>query len=321
MPTLETPIDFDHGARMQLVADHRAQIETLLAGGFDLLENEGISLQRFGFPSTLDAVDWAINRFATGQFDPSKLKTRTWRLFSQGRFWLAQKIGMLAYKRIVAELKSAPLRTETAPSASHSETAVSTEEHEELIRVTGKTLGQLNALVRAPGLIADWLSGTERLRRWWLFPAPESPEQIIPARHKKDRSFRMHDAMFRFQCVAHDLLGPDQDEERQIVLAWLFSPAGNVPPFRVEDLTRFGNTPTVQGLRREGIMLMLMTIAAELRDPAHSLWLLFRQAHGAFGIKSTTLNVFSLDNKGDTEPGDAISAIASHSVHPPWEKS
>lgn len=314
MANLDSPIDFDPAARRRLVESQGDAIRALLGKGFDLLVDRGLSLEPFGFPSTLDAVDWAIDRFATAQLDPLRLRTRNWRLFTQGRFWLSQKVGIAAFKRICAEQgASGPIPTQAPVPESPSD---SEHAQEELQRKAGVTLGALHRLVKAPGLIADWLEGTKKLRRDW-FVGLSSSIEAVPYETKKEKSVRKHDAMFRYQCVAHDLVDAAHDAERAQIVAWLFSPSPNTVPFRAKRERELGTRRHVEELRRDGIAALLVIIADELKVADERIWDLFRRAHASSGITLTTLHLFSLDARDDyADASSAVRAIGDFARDP-----
>jgi hypothetical protein len=317
---LKTPIDFTPEARRRLVTEQRDAIEVLLALGFDQLADKGISLEPFGFRSTPDAVAWALARFETGTFDVAKLRCRTWRLFTQGRFWLAQKVGKKGYRRLVAEQSQRPARRAIEPPAPPS-SGPDDDELKKLVEQAGETLMTLHRLVIAPGLISDWIAATEGLRSKWLFP-PASGPAPLPPKGKVDKTRRHHEAMFRYQCVAHDLVDANDGDERAAVVACLFSRAENTPPFRSVVSPSPGGRKNQEEARREGLATLFLIIADEVSQDADGLWHAFRRAHAVRALTSTTVARFNLDRADmHDDIGKAIARVARFSIDPPWESA
>jgi hypothetical protein len=99
-PGYESIEDFGVEARTRLVDTRGDEIRLLLDSAFsDFVDAEpDVSLAAFGFHGDdpiVDAVRWAMDRFASADLDVSRIHpgSRSFRIFTEVRFWLAQKAG------------------------------------------------------------------------------------------------------------------------------------------------------------------------------------------------------------------------------------
>src|SRR5688572_12692006 len=92
-------IDWSVEARESLCARDKERILALLEYGFRAFTDSDGDLTLFGFSDEWEAAAWSFDRFRTGTFDETKLAERSWRIFTQPRFWLTQKCGLHGYRR------------------------------------------------------------------------------------------------------------------------------------------------------------------------------------------------------------------------------
>ncbi|NMO18122.1 hypothetical protein HPC49_14370 [Pyxidicoccus fallax] len=297
--------------REALVAAHRDSLAVLLRHSLSWVAapyGEERLLEAFRFNTLDDAVDWCLTRFATGDLDPAKISpsSRSWRLFTEARFWLTQRESREGYTRKMQWLEAQRQRSNEASPTPLQEGAEQTQDVDvtRLMERLAHTLRKLLART-CPDLVGWWLRATEELRAEW-FELPSLPPSQVPA-SKKTRSVRMHDAQFRFQCL-HRALILDSSEAGLPHLAvreWLFQPCSNVPSYqRSEEDIAAALPPTaprdrrsVQRLRREGLEVLLgrllkTALAGPDSEQAVALmeWELLRRA-----VTKTTLTAFNLD--------------------------
>ncbi|WP_437737342.1 hypothetical protein [Sorangium sp. So ce1335] len=258
--------DFTREGRQRLVAERGEEIRFLLDKAFtDFLDAEpDVSLAAFGFRGddpVSEAVEWAVTRFADGHVDPAELSngSRSFRLFTEVRFWLSQKAGQQGYQRILAAAKRprSPALLEEMPAAE----ADPDLEVLAFVRALADALPSFRARTCAD-LLGYWLEGTKRLRRDW-FGWHERGElsEVAERRSKKQRSIHTHDAMFRFLCCFLQLV-PGASSAAEDLALELTSLSGcpDRPPYRVPDrdvcgkLARFGvsGPRQVGALRKQG---------------------------------------------------------------------
>jgi hypothetical protein len=260
--------DFSPAARADLVAARGDEIRLLLDCAFsDFVDAEpDVSFATFGFrgddPIT-DAVSWAIERFASADLDVSRIppRSRSFRLFTEVRFWLAQRAGREGYHHLMAGARRLvpPAPDDTQADAVNAN-AVSSAFGDELA-------GELPAFRdrTCTDLVGFWLAGTSRMRRDW-FGWRATGELSGAAEHlsKRQRSIYSHDAMFRFLCCFHELV-PVASAGRAVLAFQLTSLSGcpNEPPYRVaereivDDAADLGGVRELARLRREGARQLL----------------------------------------------------------------
>jgi hypothetical protein len=260
----ESIADWSREGRARLVEQRGHEIRALFQLAFwSFCERR--ELGPFGFHGEdpiEEAVEWSVARFATGDLDPRRC-TPTFRIFTEVRFWLAQKVGTRAYHRIMrtrAEVQHAD--SLEVPRESNDGPARSEEVLDEMRRRLARTLHQLAART-CSALVAYWLSGTHRLRlEWFGWTATIELENAS----KKQRSFHVHDAMFRYQCL-HQGLIPDADgsDHTVAVRESMFRSCENRPPYRRPDeevapllpAARVTGPRSIGKLRRVGLAAIL----------------------------------------------------------------
>ncbi|HSN98116.1 MAG TPA: hypothetical protein VLS89_07455 [Candidatus Nanopelagicales bacterium] len=231
--------DLSREGRRRLVEERGDEIRLLLDEAFTaFLDAEpGVNLSAFGFRGddpVAEAVAWSIERFASGDLDPGRLSpaSRSFRLFTEVRFWLSQKAGRAGYDRIIAASRG-PLSASPSeePSAGGADT-------DSAVFAFGKELAGMLPSFRdrtCADMVGYWLEGTRRLRRdWFGWGERGDLPEAAARRSKKQRSIHTHDAMFRFLCCFLDLVParPDAAAELALELTCL-SGCPNEPPYRV----------------------------------------------------------------------------------------
>ncbi|AUX43648.1 uncharacterized protein SOCE26_051000 [Sorangium cellulosum] len=258
--------DFTCEGRQRLVEERGEEIRFLLEAAFEaFLDAEPyVNLAAFGFrgdEQVFEAVEWAITRFATGNIDPTKLRngSRSFRLFTEVRFWLSQKVGLPGFRHILAAAKRP--RSATPPEELPAAQAEPDAEVLDFGRALAGALPSFRERTCAD-LVGYWLEGTKRLRRDW-FGWRERGElsEAAERRSKKQRSIHTHDAMFRFLCCFLQLVPAASSAAADLALEITsLSGCPDRPPYRVPDrdvcgeLARFGvrGPRQVSVLRKQG---------------------------------------------------------------------
>ena len=214
--SLKRPIeDWSLEGRRAFIEEHRWSITFALDEAFTafLEDNPVASLTEYGFgrdgdPIT-EAVEFCIDRFENGDIDESKIYPahRGCILFTRVEFWLAQKVGKQAYKRIRAE------RIAHANTMDHEHEAVDEDTHSagEMFankEFTERLFAVMPLFVERVGrdMLGAWLVGTAGMRGA-LFGWDDMPPT---PRHwsKKKRSVLIADALFRLLDVYFEDLEP-----------------------------------------------------------------------------------------------------------------
>jgi hypothetical protein len=324
---LDTPItDWSKEGRASLVREHREVVALLLRHSLAQVAKpygEQALLDAFRFETLDDAVDWCLERFATGTLEPGKLSppSRSWRLFTQARFWLSQREGAAGFQRKMQELEAALWRDSARTEPAEPGVAPAPDlDVQRLVERLTRTLSELLART-CPDLVTWWLRATEELRSLWFeLPIPE-PAHEPPS--KKDRSLRVHDALFRFACLFRKplLQGKDMAPAQLAVREWLFSPCRNEPPYRRTEeeiaaalpLTVPKEKRAIQRLRREGVSALIHQLLSHLDTPVEPAdavalleWTLLRMS-----VTRTTLVTFSLDEGSSPELERRIEELPS----------
>jgi len=307
-PHYESIVDWSHEGRARLVEQRGDEIRALLRLAFGIFCDRR-ALEPFGFrgEDPIDeAVEWSVARFATGELDPERC-TPTFRIFTEVRFWLAQKVGTIAYSRIMrtrAEIQHAdPPEPSREPN---DEPGRSHEVLDAMHRRLARTLQQLAARTCAD-LVGYWLGGTRRLRSAW-FGWSATIELDNANASKKQRSFHAHDAMFRYQCL-HQGLIPDADGSPPTVAAResMFRSCENRPPYRRPDeevalllpAARVTGPRSVGKLRRAGLAAILGQLFAfferDAKDEQEALERVFLRT----SLSATTIHALDLERRDD----------------------
>jgi hypothetical protein len=300
--------DWSKQGRTALVAAHRARMAALLEFSLGRLARhygEERLLRAFHFDTMGDAIDFCLERFAQGELDPERLppESRSFRLFTEARFWLAQRASFRGYAAIMSRLEQ---QTETdpgiAPLVQEEEPSENLDVKRLVVRLVA-TLRQFRERT-CPDLVGWWLHATDTMRAGW-FDAPVTPPEHIPE-SKKSRSKLAHDAAFRFQCLHRALIQEDGVElPHRVVGEWLFRRCANVPPYRRSEAEVAAALPpdapkgkrAIWELRRRGVAALLDALLDVARCPpsreesvALLEWQLLRHS-----LEKTTLLAFELD--------------------------
>jgi hypothetical protein len=259
--------DFGVEARTRLIDTRGDEIRLLLDSAFsDFVDAEpDVSLAAFGFHGDdpiADAVRWAMDRFASADLDVSRIHpgSRSFRIFTEVRFWLAQKAGRRGYDQILTGVRRLVARsadddaTTDAGAVSAATCAFGEELAGELPRFRDRTCADL---------VGFWLAGTKRARRDWfgwrtLGEISDAADRLS----KKQRSVYTHDAMFRFLCCFHRLVAPTGAAGADLAfLLTTLSGCPNEPPYRVADRQLvdrgLGGVREIARLRKEGAQQLL----------------------------------------------------------------
>lgn len=283
----ERIMDWTTAGRARLVDERGDEIRALLTFAFRR-DYDSYQLKSFGFrgddPFT-EAVEWSIQRFATVELHPDKC-TPTFRLFTQPRFWLAQKVGRSGYLRLKhaqngpkpsdpAELERAGHPTPDNAPTHAAVTTASPERMGEAGKRLSETLRQLAARTCAD-LVDYWLIATFKWRARWLGWTDTAVVENAPPK-KKTRSFYKHDAQFRFQCLHWALIEEGNTSAPALVVREsMFRPCVNEPPYRQADdivasllpLSTVTGPRTIGKLRRAGLAKLLLRLAGRAETPA-----------------------------------------------------
>ncbi|MCY1031458.1 hypothetical protein OV207_08325 [Corallococcus sp. BB11-1] len=330
--------DLSKEGRARLVMAHRPVLAEMLRHSLELVaEPYGIEtlLDSFGFSTVEEAVDWILDAFIEREFDWARLPAN-WRLFTRPRFWLAQRAGVLGFRRKMAEMEALRRRGQQLPEnpPALSEGAAeepSVEDELEQRRMRERLIATLRQLRdrTCASLVLWWLRATDGLRAGWFDPPvpPVGAENLS----KKSRSLFAHDALFRFQCIHQQLIqeAPARDMAQQLVREWLFRPCADVPPYRQSDAELARALPegtprplrTIQQLRREGVAALIDRLIeaasvppAGKEEEALFEWILLKHS-----VARTTLTVFKLDEGAMPQLTKRIDSIPKHELA--WRKS
>jgi hypothetical protein len=299
--------DFSAEARGRLVAARGDEIRWLLDAAFsDFVDAEPeVSLAAFGFRGDdpiADAVTWAIERFVSADLDVSRIhpRSRSFRLFTEVRFWLAQKAGREGYHRLIAGARRLP---QPDPDDTQAEAVAAND----AAGAFGDELaGELPAFRdrTCADLVGFWLAGTKRLRRdWFGWRTTGALSDVAEHLSKRQHSIYAHDAMFRFLCWFHRL-APVTPAGRAELAFQLTSLSGcpNEPPYRVAErelvhrVAELGGARDIARLRKEGARRLLhgcLAIAGAEGAAAMRNRLAAAFTRGSLGL--TTLHALGLD--------------------------
>lgn len=306
--------DFSAEGRKALVQSHGQTILLLLDEAFTAFLDRQ-SLAAFGFDApdpVAQAVQWSMQRFVEAEIDPSQLhpSSRSFRLFTEVGFWLSQKVGTRNLHRILKRAYSPDTAMLRASSdvAELTLTAVATR--------LGVTLKQLRQRTCAD-LVGLWLAATASERaQWFGWREDGQISDAVSQRSKKDRSLFRSSALFRFQCLHHELL---RSPALEVVTAieTLLAPCKNAPPYRREDVLVTAALPQLaqmgqRELRRlvkEGCSSLLSRLISILHQQAigeaeRLEWSILRMS-----LTPSTLH--ALDLEKDSSLSDAIRQLPS----------
>jgi hypothetical protein len=307
-PHYESIVDWSREGRARLVEQRGDEIRALLRLAFGSF-CERRELGPFGFrgEDPLDeAVEWSVARFATSELDPKRC-TPTFRIFTEVRFWLAQKVGAGAYSRIMrTHVEGRYADPPEGPRASNDEPGRSHEVLDAMHRHLATTLQQLAARTCAD-LVGYWLGGTRRLRSAW-FGWNVTSEIDNASASKKQRSFHVHDAMFRYQCL-HQGLIPDADGSAPTVAVResMFRPCENRPPYRRPDdeiapllpAAHITGPRSVGKLRRAGLAAILGQLFLFFDRDAKDEQEILERVLLRRSLSATTVHALDLERRDD----------------------
>ncbi len=257
--------DWSREGRQRLVESRGALLQSLLDEAFSQAVDGGLSLANLRFhgddPVT-EAVEWCIRRFETMDLDPARLPpgSRSLRLFTEVRFWIAQREGAAGARRATRAPRSEPT---ALPHDTQEAADIDRERQLQCDRVHAGLLTLRDRCCAA--LVGWWLEGANDLRKA-LFAPHDGPHLWPPrdaTRSPKARSFHTADALFRYYAMFVGLVR-DADAEpthRACVLTW-FSPCGDEPPYEVaREVVRaaLDDMPSRQmtTLRHEGVRVLI----------------------------------------------------------------
>ncbi|MFH1464649.1 MAG: hypothetical protein ABIO70_09705 [Pseudomonadota bacterium] len=294
--------DWSLEGRRRLAAEREHEILLLLETAFtEFLDQPGTSLHAYGFRGddpVMEAARWALARFRDGDLDPALLRPRdrSFLLFTRSRFWLLQRVGERAGRRIRAEERrraegeddpgrvAAPARDPT--SASDTAIAVARAARELAKRT-------------CPTLLQYWLSGSVRLRSRWFGWAPEV--QALPeGPSAKAHSFYTADALFRFATLFARLLPHDASVALQACVATWFTPCTDSPPFRVPEAVvakrlELASARAAQHERHAGLVELITRVLAAAEATVGQL-----DADGAVlraSLRAGLLHAYKIDDR------------------------
>jgi hypothetical protein len=303
--------DWSPSGRASLVAQRGTEIRLLLDAAFTTFCDEH-DLAAFGFRGddlVAEAVEWCVNAFVQRDLDPAKLRagSRSFRLFTEVRFWLAQKVGARALGQLLQVRQEAAGLTgaavEEPPSPAEPPLGLRLGWLRERLARTLRELGRRTCA----DLVGYWLRGTQGLRAR-LFHWSEQGHVQEWAASKTRISAHVHDARFRFQCLHNGLVDETASEPAlRVVREMLLSPCDNEVPYRraAREVMRALPPGTARGPREvrhlclEGSALLLRALAARLvllpeDEGARAEWLFGRQA-----MAPMTLSALGLEDRED----------------------
>lgn len=312
--------DWSFAARHALLAEHRTVIRLLLDESFSTFADHQ-SLAAFGFTDddpVAQAVDWCLQRFAQAELDPSRLRStsRSFRLFTEVGFWLAQKVGGPRYRSILKQLGTQQKKpADTAQEAGMARRATenyasgrASERQEAVLDALANRLGSTLYQLRVrtcSDMVGFWLQATEQERADWLgWRSAGLLSEDTAQRSKKDRSLYRSSALFRFQCL-HRRVNVTEADHLGCAVAehTLLQACDNTPPYRRTDQLVLAALPALSGtgvrslrrLLKEGCASYLHRLLGELDQiPAGEQqrceWALLHRA-----LSLSTLHALDLD--------------------------
>lgn len=329
--------DWTKEGRARLVTAHRPVLAEMLRHALEqVAEPYGAEslLEAFGFQTLEEAVEWSMDAFIEREFDLARIP-RSWRLFAQPRFWLAQRAGMLGFRRKMAELEALRRKSRQTPEAPHapSEDAAEAPRFEDEVeqrRMRERLIATLRRLRdrTCASLVLWWLRATDGLRTGWFDPpVPDMREESLS---KKSRSLIAHDALFRFQCLHRQLVQEEGAVElaHQVAREWLFQPCTDAPPYRRDDAQVARSLPegaprqprVLHRLRREGVADLLEKLINAAGPPpdAEDVVALFEWMLLRHSVTKTTLTAFKLDEGVMPGLAERIASLPKHEAA--WRK-
>lgn len=235
--------DWSREGRRRLVAKRRDYILLLLDAAFsDLVDEErGLSLAAFGFRSedpVEEATLWSLERFENGNLDPAQIlpSSRSFRIFTEAHFWLAQKAGR-GYPHLIGDTRKAARAVKNREPTER--VCAESDLNEAVLAFSRELAAVLPVLLKrsCADMVGFWLHGTKLLRREVFgWPSQAELSEAAAGSSRKQKSLHAHDAMFRFLCCFFALVPAKSDAhaERALELTCL-SGCPNKAPYRVDD--------------------------------------------------------------------------------------
>lgn len=297
--------DWSTPGRAALLAGYEEEARALLDHAFtDFADSHGLA--PFGFRGddpVAEATEWCLERFRSAALSAEQIPSavQSFRIFTQVRFWLCQKVGRENYQRILG-------RETAARGAAASERESAGGPSRALLNdCLARLAHTLRALHRrtCSDLVTYWLQGTAALRREWFgWRDPAAPALAVLS--KKEKSYYVYHALFRFQCLYHQLLDEDQDTAAVVAKRAFFCPCGNHPPYRCPDSEVAQVLPAESAgrwalarLRRAGAAALLRRLLQRGAQPGLATadrldWVLLRRS-----LCATTLHALDLEAEED----------------------
>ena len=308
--------DWTPEARRTLLAAHEDAIRATLEAAFTEYADEH-DLAPFGYHAddpVLEAVDDCVQRFASDRtIHPSRLdpEDRSFRLFTRPKWWLAQKVGAQAYRRIRGQRPQATGDAIEHVEAGHTRRRPDFGPPLDAFKSRlASTLRELSSRT-CHDVVLFWLTATAKLRTAWFGAGPALPPEpaALHGASPKTRSFRLHGALFRFAVVhVGDFVSRESEATGRALAATLLSPCLNAPPYRVPDSTvalewTASGVPSsereVSELRKRGSGRELHALLSKLASTPDDVqarfdWIIVHSA-----CTPTTLHALGIAGRGD----------------------
>lgn len=285
-PSYEPIANWSREGRARLVREQGDRMRALLEAAFEtFVAEEGVALRAFRFHGDdpiPEAVEWCVERFQTADLDPARLHegSRSWRIFTEVGFWLAQREGKAGYRRALVRRAMGANALDRVALADESPEAVASN-HVDVQRMRERIVGGAILLrdTCCAALVGWWLVGSARERRAW-FADDEQPDPwdgafaADPPRNPKERSFHVADALFRYLALFAGLVQHEGGDlsHRACVRTW-FDRCSNEPPYevaRVAVRAALGDLPSRQmtTLRHDGVTTLIRRCLALAERPS-----------------------------------------------------
>jgi hypothetical protein len=228
--------DWSPEGRREIVDRHEVEMVAILEEAFtNFMDEPASSLAAYGFEGddpVMEAAKWALGRFRDGELDSERINSedRSFRIFTRVNFWLTQKVGILAFRRLHGVKARIQNGGEAATElATQGSVVVEREAPLAVVQVLRRLANQTCA-----SMVGFWLQGTEKMRsHWfdWQVKTPAPPADLSP----KDRSLSVADALFRFAVLFTSLVPKGDDPAAKACLLTWFSPCEDRHPYRVSE--------------------------------------------------------------------------------------
>lgn len=306
--------DWSVEGRRRLVEAQEDAMRVLLEEAFSsLCDRASINLGDFGFGGDSpieDAAEWSLSRFQTADIDPAKLHaaSRSMRLFTEAEFWLSQRVGAPAYRRIRRREAGAAVAMDRVTDTADSSSSDAVLERLSVASQRSRIVAGVRALRDATcaSLVAWWLEGATALREAIFEPGGDAIEWTdavtVEDRSPKQRSFHIADALFRYFALDVELVrrdGGGDASHKACVLTW-FTRCADEPPYeraRADVLTAFEGfrSRQVTTLRHDGLTTLVRRCAdvakQRVDDPDAAVRWLARRS-----LRPSLLHRFKIDD-------------------------